>query len=62
MHASVARALITTGGRVNAKDIMGNTPLGLAAGPFATAASLQVARTIAEHVHLCEPQTQRGGD
>ena len=47
-HVSVVRALLTAGARINAKDIMGNTPLGLAAGPFATAASLEVARAIAK--------------
>ena len=45
----VVRVLAAAGARVNAKDIMGNTPLGLAAGPFATADSLAVARALAKH-------------
>ena len=48
-HVGVVRALLTAGARINAKDIMGNAPIGLAAGPFATARSLEVARAIAKH-------------
>jgi hypothetical protein len=46
-HAAVVRALLTAGARVNAKDIMGNTAMNIAAGAFATARSLDIARTLA---------------
>uniref|UniRef100_A0A7S0NRM5 MYND-type domain-containing protein n=1 Tax=Calcidiscus leptoporus TaxID=127549 RepID=A0A7S0NRM5_9EUKA len=48
-HVGVVHALLRAGARINAKDIMGNTPMGLAAGPFANMCSLEVARAIAKH-------------